>query len=67
MHNEQINKNHTKYGNLVSLAKEKALQPYGDFASETPAYCKCNGVPPSSSNGGRPLHLTGHNVPIKST
>jgi hypothetical protein len=25
MHNEQINKNHTKYGILVSLAKEKAL------------------------------------------
>jgi hypothetical protein len=25
MHNEQINKNHTKYGILVSLIKEKAL------------------------------------------
>ncbi len=24
MHHEQINKNHTKYGNLVSFAKEKA-------------------------------------------
>jgi hypothetical protein len=24
MHNEQINKDQTKYGNLVSLAKEKA-------------------------------------------
>jgi len=67
MHNEQINKDHTKYGILVTLAKERP-SPLAIcwFCFKNRPNCKCNGLPPSSSNGGRPLHLTGHNVPIKS-